>query len=281
MDRDIAIYKTVPLRFQDQIPVFSENDGYIDNYEMISVDHTSAMTEEIENPFIPNYIWESMEDTTVDFASHYLPENEKHPIKVLDVGVGVGRLLSKLESKVGCEISLYGVDIALPYLKAARDKNINVTMSKIEDLPYHDNYFDMVTCTDVLEHVFDLNLCVRKIIECIKPSGVLIVRVPNREDLSSYLREDYPYELAHLRNFDEDSLKLLFSKVFQMEILEVKYSVSIPNFSLIKYSLPIKGYKFTIKIILKVVGLFSSRMRKKIIVKMFHYTEINIAFRKK
>ena len=45
-----------------------------------------------------------------------------------------------------------------------------------------------------------------------KPGGIFIVRVPNREDLSSYLNPDYPYDLAHVRGFDEYSLELLSDK---------------------------------------------------------------------
>ena len=55
-------------------------------------------------------------------------------------------------------------------------------------MPYSDESFDVILCTDVLEHVIDLNLCVAKILSVLKKGGLLIIRVPNREDLQPIFR---------------------------------------------------------------------------------------------
>ena len=54
-------------------------------------------------------------------------------------------------------------------------------------MPYEDGFFDAIVACDVLEHVIDLNECCRQILRVLKPGGVLIVRVPFKEDLSPYL----------------------------------------------------------------------------------------------
>jgi hypothetical protein len=46
------------------------------------------------------------------------------------------------------------------------------------------------------------------------------VRVPFKEDLEVYLREDLSYEFIHLRNFDEASLRLYFQKIFRLQFIE-------------------------------------------------------------
>uniref|UniRef100_UPI004048783B class I SAM-dependent methyltransferase n=1 Tax=Algoriphagus sp. TaxID=1872435 RepID=UPI004048783B len=99
--------------------------------------------------------------------------------KILDVGVGLGRLLSKIDKNV----RKYGVHISLSYLKEAKQKGIEVLKSKIEELPYLDDTFDIIITTDVLEHVFDLNLCVHQIKRVLKAGGLVLVRVPNEKDL--------------------------------------------------------------------------------------------------
>jgi SAM-dependent methyltransferase len=134
---------------------------------------------------------------------------------VLDVGVGLGRLLGPLG-----EYKRYGMDISLDYLKIAQERGVTVAMAKIEDMPYCKDFFDAVVITDVLEHVIDLAMCCRNIINVLRPGGVLIIRVPFKEDLSPYVREDLPYEYIHLRNFDEYSLRLLFSKIYKFQFLE-------------------------------------------------------------
>ncbi len=205
------MYDQKPLRIQDGIPVFSERDAYVENYEKISADHVSQITESQENPFMEEELWVSLERQTREKIRKYVPKGQR----ILDVGVGLGRLLEPLT-----EYERYGVDISLDYLTIAKSRGIEVALAKIEDLPYAKGYFDAVVVCDVLEHVFDLHYCCRKIIECLRPGGILIVRVPYKEDLDVYLNDDLPYEFIHMRSFDEAGLRLLFQKIFRLQFLE-------------------------------------------------------------
>jgi len=113
------------------------------------------------------------------------------------------------------------MDISRDYLDQARRHGVEVCYSRIEDMPYAEDTFDLIVCTDVLEHVLDLNLCCRKILAVLKPGGTLIVRVPVHEDLSRYLAPDFPYEFVHVRGFTESSLQLLFARLMGCKVLEV------------------------------------------------------------
>ncbi len=206
------LYKKEPIRTEDGMYIFSEVDHYVENYEKISKDHLAHHKLTGKNPFMDETHWEDIESSTEKLI---LKHAEKTPCKILDVGVGMGRLLNKFPS-----YERYGIDISKDYLSYAKDKGINVCFSLVEDMPYKDDYFDIVISTDVLEHVLDLNLAITRILEVLKPDGIFVLRVPYKEDLAAYLHEDYPYELVHLRNFDEYSLQLLFEKVFKVEVLE-------------------------------------------------------------
>lgn len=210
------VFKRDPLYFEDGIPVFSSSDFYVENYEQIAADHLDKISEGHENPFIEEELWRKLEDNT----RAHIRRHVKSGSRILDIGVGLGRVLEPLS-----EYERYGIDISLDYLKHARANGIDVAMAKIEDLPFHDGVFDAIVTCDVLEHVLDLNLCCRRIIACLRPGGTLILRVPYKEDLSVYLRDDLPYEYIHLRNFDEASLRLLFGKVFGLEFREANVSV--------------------------------------------------------
>lgn len=206
-----APYALEPLRFEGGIPVFSEADAYLENYTRIANDHLAYLATKGANPFIPERLWTEMEDSTGRLITKYTKDGDR----ILDAGVGLGRLLSQQPA-----LQRYGVDISRDYLQRAREAGINVCLARLEDLPYHPGFFDAVTCTDVLEHVLDLNLCLGKLLNVLKPGGLLIIRVPYREDLSHYTGTDYPYEFAHLRSFDEHSLTLLFTKIFRTEVVE-------------------------------------------------------------
>ena len=205
------ILKKQPLRVEEDIPVFSEDDGYIKNYERIAVDHISSMKPESSNPFIEEELWLKLERSTRELITKYANRGDR----VLDVGVGLGRTLGPLE-----QYRRYGIDISLDYLKIARKSGIQVFFSKIEDMPFKDSSFDLIVTTDVFEHVLDLDHCTREVLRVLKPGGKLIVRVPYKEDLSAYLSPDLPYEFVHLRAFDEASLWLHFCKIHGMKLCE-------------------------------------------------------------
>lgn len=213
-DKDITnLYTREPHSMCSGIPIFSEKDAYVENYEKIASDHVLQITDTQENPFMEEELWVSLEASTREFIQRHVPKGSR----ILDVGVGLGRLLEPLT-----EYDRFGVDISIDYLSIARQRGIEVAFAKIEELPYQADFFDAIVVCDVLEHVFDLNYCCEKILSCLRPGGVLIVRVPFKEDLAVYLNEDLPYEFIHMRNFDEASLRLHFQKIFGLQFLEAK-----------------------------------------------------------
>jgi 2-polyprenyl-3-methyl-5-hydroxy-6-metoxy-1,4-benzoquinol methylase len=204
-------WKSAPLDTVDGIPVFTKTDRYVANYQHIANDHLERMRPGAANPWIPDALWEELEASTETLIRRYA----RPGAKILDMGVGLGRLLSRFP-----ELERYGIDISLDYLRIARDLGIEVAFSRIEDCPYRNGMFDIVVCCDVLEHVLDLTQCCREILRVLKPGGTIVVRVPNEENLDVYLNDNLPYEYIHLRNFDLSSLRLLFSTIFECKFLE-------------------------------------------------------------
>lgn len=210
------IYIKKPHRIIDGIPIFNIKNQYTDNYEKIAQDHLKEMKLTGDNPFMTEDLWIELESSTVKLILKYTKKGGR----ILDAGVGLGRLDEMLPSS----FDKYGFDISIDYLKIAHNNNIEVCSAQIEDLPYKKEFFDSIICTDVLEHVIDLNMAVKSILSVLKKGGLLFIRVPYKENLSPYLDNKYPYHYAHLRNFDESSIKILFTKVFNCEVIEQKTS---------------------------------------------------------
>ncbi len=276
------IYIKEPYDYIDSIPVFCDlNNDYVKNYEKIAENHIKAIKKGIENPFIDRNLWNEMENSTLNLINKYLEKIETDSIKVLDVGVGLGRILEKLKStNPEKHLELYGCDISISYLSLSKSKGIEVACCNVEDMPYKDEFFDIVVCTDVLEHVLDLNRVLYQIKRVLRRGGYLFVRVPNREDLSQYLKSDYPYYFVHLRTFDRYSLELLFSRVVGMKCIEISDGTFIELKNMCKYLLPIKGYFFILLKLLRIVKLFSKEAWLKLTKKLFHPIEINGVFSK-
>jgi ubiquinone/menaquinone biosynthesis C-methylase UbiE len=227
------MYIREPIKRENNIDVFVSDNKYITNYDIISKDHLSALEKSGANPFMDEEDWTLIENSTIKLVKNY----SKGGI-ILDVGVGTGRLLSLLNETY----QKNGVDISLDYLALAKSKGIDVCKAMIEELPYKNGFFDLITCTDVLEHVLDLNKSISEMFRVLKVGGYMIIRVPYRENLKAYLSPSVPYEFVHLRNFDEFCLKLLFEKVFEGKVIDYNTIGPYLNRNIIKDNLlnPIK-----------------------------------------
>lgn len=265
------IYSKEPVSYEDGIPCFSINDKYIDNYDKIASDHLKVLDTTGVNPFMPENVLNDLEEATRKFIKSYIKEDSK----ILDVGVSLGRLLKPLTN-----IQRYGMDISIEYLKRTKLLGINVCQSSIEDMPYHKDFFDIITCTDCLEHVVDLNLCCSKIISVLKPGGYLIIRVPYKESLQHYLLPNYKYEFAHLRNFDEFSLCLLFTKIFNCDFEKYHKVGYYRDYSRLKYPIKDELILLCIDKLLNILKKISNNIYEMLIEKLFNPLDIIFVVRK-
>lgn len=198
----------------------SLRDAYERNYEQIANDYVAHWREtKGGNPFQNRNEQAAHEDATVALVEKYVTPGSS----LLDAGCAMGSLMLRLRDSY----DMQGCDIAEPLLEIARSRELAVIHSFIEEMPFPDGYFDGVVATDILEHVLDLNLALRELLRVLKAGGLLIIRVPNEEDLNQYLGP-VPYQFIHLRRFDQASTRLFLSKVFGLEILEM----SVANITL-------------------------------------------------
>jgi ubiquinone/menaquinone biosynthesis C-methylase UbiE len=223
------------------------------------------------NPFMQEDFWRECEDITANLIKKFTPTAGK----LLDVGCGMGRLLEKLT-----DYKKYGMDISAAYLSYAIKSNIEVCLAKVEDMPYHDNFFDTVVCTDVLEHVLDMNSAIEQLFRVVKPGGYIVIRVPYRENLEPYLHPEYPYYMAHLRNFDEYGLRLIFEKIFNGKIVAEKKGPYLAQGNYFKWPIQMRGLGFAIRNSLRICAFFSQGLKDHFIRFIFRPVEINIVIKK-
>lgn len=189
---------------------------YQKNYDEICADHLAEYETTGQNPYMTEDELLAAESETITL----LRDHTRPGGTILDAGVGMGRILAKFP-----ELDCHGVDIATGYLPYAAAAGIDAIQADIENLPYPDERFDYVLCTDVLEHVLDLNACLRELERVLKKDGLLFLRVPDREELEHYLRSEY--EFVHLRSFHEEELQLLMTRVFRFTIVETKVGAEL------------------------------------------------------
>lgn len=118
------------------------------------------------------------------------------PESVLDVGCGEGFSLKKLEErKIGKVIE--GVDYSEEAIRLGKQMypGLNLSIGNVYDLKYKDNLFDLILCTEVLEHLEDPK---KAALEIKRIAGKYVVfSVPNEPFfiMANFLRGKY------LKNF--------------------------------------------------------------------------------
>ena len=103
----------------------------------------------------------------------------------LDVGSGNGELIDRVmrEFPVSVRACDYRSD-----LMTVRDIRVDVVNLNLDALPYPDASFDLITCTEVIEHLEHYRFAVREINRVLRPGGVLILSTPNVLNVRSRLR---------------------------------------------------------------------------------------------
>jgi len=95
--------------------------------------------------------------------------------RILDVGCGTGANLKMLAAHGRAE----GVDISSQAVDFCRQRGLDsVKLGPIEQLPYGDGSFDLVTALDVIEHLDDDVAGLREIRRVLRRDGRLLVFVP-------------------------------------------------------------------------------------------------------
>lgn len=110
-------------------------------------------------------------------------------LRILDIGCGEGYITSEIQKKFPkAEIS--GLDYSLSSIVTAVDKfpGIDFVVANAYDPPYAPNYFDVVVCNNLWEHVPDPLVLLDKIRRITKPGGYLIISTPSRYRTSNLVR---------------------------------------------------------------------------------------------
>jgi ubiquinone/menaquinone biosynthesis C-methylase UbiE len=95
---------------------------------------------------------------------------------VLDLGCGEGDFAAAA-AEAGAEV--LGVDVADEAIRRARARHPGLRFERVDDeLPAQDASFDLVWCSEVLEHVLDTARLLSEARRVLKTGGVLAITTP-------------------------------------------------------------------------------------------------------
>jgi 2-polyprenyl-3-methyl-5-hydroxy-6-metoxy-1,4-benzoquinol methylase len=154
-----------------------------------------------------------------------LPKNYK---KVLEVGCGTGGFRDTLNS----EIEIWGIEPNTDAAQEAAQRGYKVLVGLYEGVAEQcpNDYFDLIVCNDVIEHMVDYENFLKLIKIKMTSDACLIGSIPNVRYIGNIFKllinKDWKYvengvlDRTHLRFFTEKSLKRVFkSEDFKIDTL--------------------------------------------------------------
>lgn len=154
-----------------------------------------------------------------------------NPETVLDAGCGEGFGLQKLHMS-GIGKTLEGVDLERAVLLGRKTHpELTLTVGSIYALPYADNTFDLVLCSEVLEHLEYPEKAIAELRRVTKK--YCIITVPNEPyfRLANFLRgknlSRWGNDIEHIQHWSVRSLKVFVSKFFTIRTVRTPFPWSM------------------------------------------------------
>ena len=227
LNEEYQILKTHPQPTLDKLGSYYEFEDYIS--------HTDGKRTLFEKMY--HFIKRKAIRDKVSLINSYQPLKGR----ILDIGAGTGDFLLEAKNQnwdiLGIEPNDKAKGIAL-----GKGIKFGDTIEKLES-----NSFDVITMWHVLEHVPDVEHQVAELKRLLKPSGTIIIAVPNFKSYDAkYYKEfwaayDVPRHLWHFsktaieklfdkQNMNLEDIKPMWFDSFYVSLLSEKYKTGKMNF---------------------------------------------------
>lgn len=120
--------------------------------------------------------------------------------RLLDIGCGRGEFLRGF---IDCGVEGYGVDQSRAAAAYCPNAELRIADLENQDIPYDDNFFDVVYSKSVIEHFHYPERLVREMYRVLKPGGLALTLCPDWEFNYRIYFEDY----THRTPFMQSSLR--------------------------------------------------------------------------
>jgi SAM-dependent methyltransferase len=159
---EILVCGTCQTIYTDRLPAAAEVENYDDYY-----------TE--TNLSVPEFINRRVEEIIGGLAKF------RRTNRLLDIGFGSGNIL-QAAAKLGWGV--YGQEVSRPAIEHAEKLGFEVFHGELFDAAYPDSHFDIVTASEIVEHLTDPEIVLKEIARILRPGGMFWATTPFARSLS-------------------------------------------------------------------------------------------------
>lgn len=216
-------------------------DGFYVFLNPIDIENSNEYQDSDPYTVIENYMSDFHQrriNCTIDLISKARGHSK---INLLDLGCGQGHITGEIKKNYP-EFEISGLDYSLSAIQYANNHfpEIDFIVANAYEPPYVENYFDIVICNNLWEHVPDPLTLLKSIDRIIKPGGYVIISTPSRYRLKNLIRVLIGREIIFMSEHH----------VTEYSIGQIKELLEFGGYSVNEiYSPPIREKKFVFRII--------------------------------
>ena len=194
----------------------------------IGMDDTVNYVENLErqNYFFEKYDWQ--------IGTELSQYNIKQTFNWLDIGCAVGNVLDWAHDRYG--VKTYGIefsDFARDIASERKHKVIGKTINDIK-LTRYENTFDIISCYEALEHLYNVNEVIERISKLLKKGGVFHYKTGAPPENSRILEWEYLRPEVHIIFYSVKCMTFLINKHGLLPNLRKRSKVKMTNFRYFK-----------------------------------------------
>jgi SAM-dependent methyltransferase len=134
------------------------------------------------------------ESEALNVIENYIKEyyRKGHPLRILEAGCGSSWWINVDE----VEYTLIGVDVDRDALEKRKNEVGDldeIIEGDLRDVDLNENEYDVVYSAFVLEHIDNAELALNNMTKSLKPGGLLIIRIPDRESVHGFITRITPF----------------------------------------------------------------------------------------
>ncbi len=158
----LVVCKNCMTLFTKELPVDEERQDYDEYYSE-------------SNLRSPSFIKMRLSEIISGFSEYSKNGN------LLDIGFGAGAILEVAQSEGWKPL---GVEVSKPAVEQAKKKGFDVFHGELAEAGYPDDCFDVVTASEILEHLSNPQDLLNEVIRILRPGGLFWATTPSSRGIS-------------------------------------------------------------------------------------------------